>query len=102
MVDGIVEYIRENWSLLYTATFIYCPLRNNGTVPTSVSLYAKEEVAEAKKNDPVELPTAHNRVQVHRNQEKSGATLAACVKPIHYQFGKVCFGMFVYQKIIDF
>jgi hypothetical protein len=89
-----MEYIRENWNLPYTASFIFCPLRADGKIPTSVSLYSSDEVARSKTNDSLNLPTAHNRVRVHHQKEQSqeksgGATLAACVKPIHYQFGKV-------------
>jgi hypothetical protein len=96
VVQGVFEYIRENWFLPYSATFIFCPLRADGKIPTSVSLYGNDEVAQYRKNSPVNLPTAHNRVRVHRQpappQYTSGdATLAACVKPIHYQFGKVQF-----------
>jgi hypothetical protein len=96
VVQGVLEYIREHWFLPYSASFIFCPLRADGKIPTSVSLYGSEEVAQYMKNNPVNLPPAHNRVRVHRQpsptQETSGdATLAACVKAIHYQFGKVLF-----------
>lgn len=93
-MKGVIEYIRENWKLSYTATFIFCPLRADGKIPTSVSLYGSDEVAQSQKKDPVILPTALNRVRVHQSlsQETSeDAALAACVKPIHYKFGKVIF-----------
>lgn len=104
-MDGNLEYIRENFNLNYTAAFIYCPLPNNTTIPTSVSIYAHADLIELRKIDPVVLPKASNRLLVNNNKEttkKQGATIAACVAPMHLNYSKVRFynliGILLFHK----
>jgi hypothetical protein len=90
-VDGSIEKIRDHWSRPYTAIFIYCPLRSGVQIPTSVSIYAYDDVKELRKIEPITLPAASNRVIVinRRANNETGATMAACVAPIHSNYSKV-------------
>lgn len=87
LAEGNFEYIRENFGLNYTASFIFCPLTSEAKIPTSVSVYAYADL----KRDPVVLPKAHNRLLVNNKKETKApsAAMAACVAPIYGQYSKV-------------
>lgn len=82
------QIIRENWNLKYSACFILCPLRENQTVPTSVSVVSRLRV------------TPNNHLIVH-NADGINATaqqmiqsniprrMAVCVKPLHFNYSQV-------------
>jgi hypothetical protein len=92
-VDGKIEYIRENFHLKFSAAFIFCPLRDSKSIPTSVSIYARSDMENLKtnNNDPVNLPRASNRVLVNSKKEikEPGASMAACVAPLYSQYSGV-------------
>jgi hypothetical protein len=94
VVDGNMEYIRENFHVKFSAAFIFCP-HNTSSIPTSVSIYARSDVKDLKNNSDttVNLPKAPNRVLVNSKKEikEPGATMAACVAPLHSQFSTVGF-----------
>lgn len=92
-MDGTTENIREHWGLPHTAAFIFCPLRADKKIPTSVSIYAYDDVKQTRNNDTVYLPKPNNRIIVHNNKEHkfdaAHETMAACVGPIFSQYSKV-------------
>jgi hypothetical protein len=93
VVDGTTENIREHWGLPHTAAFIFCPLRADKKNPTSVSIYAYDDVKQTRNSDTVYLPKPNNRIIVHNNKEHkfdaAHETMAACVGPISSQYSKV-------------
>jgi hypothetical protein len=99
VVDGNIKVIDENWKLPYTAFFIFCPLRANEEIPTSVSIYAYDVVKELRKIEPIALPAASNRVLVinRRAKNETGATMAACVAPIFANYSRVKFVLYAWQ-----
>jgi hypothetical protein len=99
VVDGNIEVIREHWVHPYTAVFIFCPLRADAQIPTSVSIYAYDVVKELRKIEPIALPAASNRVLVtnRRAKNETGATMAACVAPIFANYSRVKFVLYAWQ-----
>jgi hypothetical protein len=92
VVQGTVQYMPENWRLNYSACFIYCPLDGKTKLPTSVSVYGKDEVRTAySENGIITLKRPGNRVLIHGSKRKRDAQqpLAVCVKPMHYNFDRV-------------
>jgi hypothetical protein len=91
VVNGNMEYIRENHGLKFTASFIFCPLKDSKNIPTSVSIYANSDVKDLTKSSPVNLPKAPNRVLVQSkiDIEEPGADIAVCGAPLHAQYSKV-------------
>jgi hypothetical protein len=90
VVDGNIVYIRENFRLKFSAAFIFCPLKDSKSIPTSVSIYARSDVENLKMNN---LLRASNRVLVNHKKEikEPGASMAACVAPLHSQYSRVSF-----------
>jgi len=93
VVNGTTENIREHWGLPHTAAFIFCPLGADKKIPTSVSIYAYDDVKQAMVSDAFFLPEPSNRILVHNKKEHKfdagPETMAVCVAPISSQYSKV-------------
>ncbi|XKL60306.1 hypothetical protein PGB90_001322 [Kerria lacca] len=79
--------ISENWSLVYSAVFVICNLKNFTSIPLSVSVIAYNPTLSS-------YATASNNILVNnRNAEdftlsKNQNKIAICVKPLHSYFDK--------------
>ncbi|XP_063230453.1 uncharacterized protein LOC134535315 [Bacillus rossius redtenbacheri] len=75
-----VKVIRENWRLRYSACFVLCPLRGGepGEAPASVSVVSRVRAA----------PANHLRVNRAGNSSAPEASVAVCVKPLHFSYNQ--------------
>ncbi|XP_065352868.1 uncharacterized protein LOC135947833 isoform X1 [Cloeon dipterum] len=94
LVPALIKPIREHWNMDYLACFIFCHMPDKRRIPISVSVYsdAAAHLFLTTKNK-TDLLEPGNRLQIHvlRRKESSfsNPTLAACVKPLHYNYSKV-------------
>ena len=82
LVDAVVQNIRENWSLKYSAVFVLCPLPGDAvgdlrpayvTVTASPRSDARNRLL-VQNREPTELPTR---------------SIGVCVKPLHFRYDAV-------------
>ncbi|XP_059480284.1 glycosyltransferase family 92 protein F13G3.3-like [Neocloeon triangulifer] len=76
----------------YSACFILCPVKNSSRMPTGVSVYSDNMIGPFLKSKSFNnLPKAGNHMRIHRIEERKMGSqeIAACVKPLHYNYSKV-------------
>ncbi|XP_069697412.1 uncharacterized protein [Periplaneta americana] len=84
-VAAKVKVIRENWNLKYSACFILCPLRQNLSVPYSVSVVSRLRIPPAN-----HLLVRNTEWDPDLKNASAGIPnkMAVCVKPIHFNYNQ--------------